>query len=80
MTIMMLFCYCYCGRAGGGLVSGDDHNDGDDDVIVLDQPFDFFLQIVLDFDQKEFDTGTEIQIGFDTNPSVPGLETTTLTV
>ena len=38
-----------------------------------------FLNI-LDFDQKEFDTGTEIQIGFDTNPSVPGLETTTLTV
>ena len=62
MMIMMLFCYCYCYCvivAWRGLVGDNDHNDGDDDdvkngdddVIVLDQPFGICFN-TLDSDQK----------------------------
>ena len=45
MIIMMLLCYCYCVIVvRWGLVSDDDHNDCDDDVIVLDHPFESFFK------------------------------------
>ena len=64
MIIMMLLCYCYCVIVvRRGLVSDDDHNDCDDDVIVLDQPFDFFFKLYLILTKKNLTQELKSRLG-----------------